>query len=149
MNKHTIFLALSLLKHWFCMWLAAQTTVSSFSWVNRFTALSNVISGGLFSDFLCEKTATNEKMYHHRMPQNMVHGLNHRSRRCKYEIVKCTKWTQSNYQKPSLTVSWHYEPVSAERGSLLPAASPRSPPCWWLRPGVTSFCGAPDPPSWP
>lgn len=36
-------------------------SVSSLSCVNRFTALSNVISGGLFSDFLCEKAAMNEK----------------------------------------------------------------------------------------
>lgn len=77
--KHTIFLASALLKHWFCMWLAAQMSVSSSSWVNRFTALSNVISGGLFSDFLCEDTAMNDKMYHSQMSQNAALGLSHTS----------------------------------------------------------------------
>lgn len=54
--KHTIRLASALLKHWFCMWLAAQTSVSSSSWLSRFTALSSDISGGLLGLCLHEET---------------------------------------------------------------------------------------------
>lgn len=64
MFKPTIFFASALLKHWFWMKLAAQTRVSSLSWDNRFTALSIVISGVLFSDFLWKKTVK-ETIYTH------------------------------------------------------------------------------------
>lgn len=135
MIRHTILLASALLKHWFCMWLAAQISVSSSSWDNRLTALSNVISGGLFSDFLCEEEnvqSTNDSEYrswpesHIRTVQGYMKLLN----------------------EHSLTESWLSEPVLAEWGVLPPSASPHPPPCWRLRAGMSSVCGAPGHHSW-
>ena len=111
------------------------------SWVSTFTALSNVISGGLFPDILWEDQHEWQNIT---SPNALKYSLKKQNKQQHTFINVQSKHTQTH----NLTVFWHSLSASAEWGYPLHPALPCPPLRWWPRLVVISVCGAPDRPSW-